>query len=58
MRKREARQLNRRYMKRGIGSREIEREEGIDKKAIERSTMPFSMALLALHFSFVLWGRD
>lgn len=35
-----------------------EEDVGKDKKAIERSTVPFSMAPLALHFSFVLWGRD
>lgn len=30
----------------------------IIKKAIGRSSKPVSMALLALHFSFVLWVRD
>lgn len=47
-----------RYMKIENGTGEIKRR-GKDKKkkAIVRSTVPFSMALQALHFSFVLWER-
>lgn len=58
MKKRERKTIKQEiYERRDRGERD-EEKGGKDKKAIERSTVPFSMALLALHFSFVLWERD